>query len=76
MVVTFLIVDLFTVKYVYFGSRLDQNALKPEIHLIYKFILSPKCQYSSTGNAASHTRQYKSLKISPYLTGSTLHPND
>lgn len=39
MVVTFLIVNLLTVKYTYFDSKLDQHALKPEINLIYKFIL-------------------------------------
>jgi len=33
MVVTLLIVNLLTVKYTYFGSKLGQDALKPEIHL-------------------------------------------
>jgi len=33
MVVTVLIVNLLTVKYTYFGSKLDRDALKPEIHL-------------------------------------------
>ena len=33
MVVTFLIVNLLTVKYMYFGSKLGQDALKSEIHI-------------------------------------------
>jgi hypothetical protein len=61
MAVTLLIVNL-TVKYIYFASKVDQNALKPENNLIYTFILSPKFHYSPTRHTASRPRQYKSLK--------------
>jgi hypothetical protein len=38
MVVTFLVANLLTVKYTYFGSKLDQDALKPEINLQMYYI--------------------------------------